>query len=131
MKRSIQEHDEERSEWGAARRAAKTEEQRIQVDREFDQYKVTYIDRMMELATSPSNPNPFAPLLTAAAEAQEGKQRDAALTLLCDHVPQLNADVMTGFGSEAVHIKSDAVEHLLRAVRQYGRDHAAPRSRDV
>jgi AhpC/TSA family len=80
---------------------------------------------MMELATSPSNPNPFAPLLTAAADAPEGKHRDAALTLLCDHVPQLNADVMTGFGSEAVHIKSDAVEHLLRAVRQYGRDHAA------
>ena len=97
----------------------------MRLDREFERYKATYIDRLMALATSPSYGNPVSPLLTVAQEAPEGKQLDAALTLLCDHVPNLNADLMTGFGLRSVHIKSDAAEQLLQAVRQNGIDRAA------
>jgi hypothetical protein len=35
----IQEFDDKRSEWGTVRRAAKTEDERTRLDREFDQYK--------------------------------------------------------------------------------------------
>jgi AhpC/TSA family len=120
-----QEYDDKRSEWAAARRVAKTEEERMGLDREFEKYKATYIDRLMALATSSTYGNPLAPLLTVAQEAPEGTQLDAALTLLCEHVPSLNANLMSGFGLKSVHIKSDAVEQLLRAVRQNGVDRAA------